>query len=600
MVRQIKRTLLLLKSQWKSLLVFEFWYQMIAGILVVPICIEGLKLAIRVAGYSYITNGNLTEILTNPISDILFIIILLILALYSLIEIACLIVCFDCGYHGTKIGVIDLLKEGVKKARKLVSLRNIGLVLFVLLILPLTNFVMLSSFITELTIPEFIMDFINKNVVLSMLFTGLMIIFFLITLHLLFVFHYTFLKNKTAREGAKDSYDLIKGKRMKSIATIVVFNILLTIILLAVFMFVFFITTVGIKNGNQQGVGFAIFLSVMNLINLVLLFVFDSMSISSNYALISTLFYDYTKEKLGVKYEVKETSKKGKKRFCLAFGSVILLLLIGNTMYMYQAIHSGELNEGVILERTKVTSHRGNSVVAPENTLPAFEEAIKEQADYAELDVQETKDGVVIVSHDSNLKRTTGQNKNVWELTYEEIQQLDAGSFFSQKFAGTKIPTLEEVIQLCKGKIKLNIEIKPNGHDQRLEEATVEVIKKNHFEEECVVTSLTYDCLKKVKQIAPELKTGYILSVGIGQFYDLPDTDFFSIESSFITEEVVRQLHSREKEVHAWTVDSEENLEKMIQLEVDNIITDNPKKAKEIIYRKDSYKNKLFDLVWDL
>ena len=117
MIRQIKKTLLLLKSQWKLLLVFEFWYQMIAGILVVPICMEGLKLAIRVAGYSYITNGNLTEILTNPISDILFIIILLILALYSLIEIACLIVCFDCGYHGTKIGVIDLLKEGLKRQK---------------------------------------------------------------------------------------------------------------------------------------------------------------------------------------------------------------------------------------------------------------------------------------------------------------------------------------------------------------------------------------------------------------------------------------------------------------------------------------------------
>ena len=87
-----------------------------------------------------------------------------------------------------------------------------------------------------------------------------------------------------------------------------------------------------------------------------------------------------------------------------------------------------------------IMAHRGYSSMAPENTLPAFKMCIDEDFSAAELDVQLLKDGTLIVLHDDNLLRTTGVNKNVWEVTYDEIKDLDNGSFFNEEFADTRIP----------------------------------------------------------------------------------------------------------------------------------------------------------------
>ena len=103
--------------------------------------------------------------------------------------------------------------------------------------------------------------------------------------------------------------------------------------------------------------------------------------------------------------------------------------------------------------------------MAPENTVSALAYTIDCGADYAEIDVQETADGELILLHDNSLKRTAVK-KNVWEMTYAEIEQLDAGVSFHKKFRGEKIPTLDEVLKYCKGKLDLNIEIKYNGKNK--------------------------------------------------------------------------------------------------------------------------------------
>lgn len=115
---------------------------------------------------------------------------------------------------------------------------------------------------------------------------------------------------------------------------------------------------------------------------------------------------------------------------------------------------------------TTATAHRVSALVAPENTIAAFKETFITQAEYAEIDVQETKDGELILFHDSNFERVAGVNKNVWEVNYDEIKTYDVGSHFRSDFAGEKIPTLDEAMKYSKGKIKLLIEIKLNGHEK--------------------------------------------------------------------------------------------------------------------------------------
>ena len=145
------------------------------------------------------------------------------------------------------------------------------------------------------------------------------------------------------------------------------------------------------------------------------------------------------------------------------------------------------------------------------------------------------------------------------------------------------MPTLEEVLDLCKGKIQLNIEIKPNAATPDLEAETIRIIREKGFENDCVITSQSYETLCKVKELAPEIQTGYILALGVGSYYDLPAADFFSVESTFITSGMVQQVHLRGKTVSAWTINREEDASDLLSLGVDDLITDKPEMIQQLM-----------------
>ena len=272
------------------------------------------------------------------------------------------------------------------------------------------------------------------------------------------------------------------------------------------------------------------------------------------------------------------------KKFNIFKITVALITIFCGTIFTY-CILNGKYNFNIEYIRTmEVTAHRGASALYPENTMAAFRGAKELGADWIELDVQQTKDKKLIVLHDTNLKRTTGLNKNTWEATYEEIQKLDAGSFFSQEFKGEKIPTLEEVIEFAKeNNIKLNIELKPTGFESDFEKSVVDVINKYDFAQNCVITSQVYKVLKNVKEYNKDVKTVYVMSLAYGNITKLLVADHFSIEASSVNKSLVKRVHNAGKELYVWTVNTEENMQKMINLKVDNIITDNITLAKDTI-----------------
>lgn len=159
-------------------------------------------------------------------------------------------------------------------------------------------------------------------------------------------------------------------------------------------------------------------------------------------------------------------------------------------------------------------------------------------------------------------------------MTYDEVEQLDAGLKFSHDYAGTKIPSLDKVIKFAKGKVKLLIELKVNGHNPDLAKDTLQVIKKNHAENDVMIQSLSYAELQKVKAIDPQMKCGYILPFAIGNYRHLDAADFFTIETTSITPDNIDNIHELGKQIYAWTVDKNSDIERVIDAGVDGIITD--------------------------
>ena len=223
----------------------------------------------------------------------------------------------------------------------------------------------------------------------------------------------------------------------------------------------------------------------------------------------------------------------------------------------------------------EITAHRGSSRRAPENTLSALRQAIMENADYAEIDVQTTKDGHVVLLHDGDLMRVARDPRKLESLTLAELRQLDIGSWFAPAFEGERIATLAEAIDLARGRIKLNIELKYNRPDPELGQRVVQIIQDKNFATDCVITSLEAKELFKLKNDAPDLPTGMIVTAAIGDAVSLP-VDFFSVDAARVSRNAISLAHRRGMAVHVWTVNDEASALQMIEMGADNLITDEP------------------------
>ncbi len=231
-----------------------------------------------------------------------------------------------------------------------------------------------------------------------------------------------------------------------------------------------------------------------------------------------------------------------------------------------------------------ITAHRGSSGTAPENTASAINQAILHGAGFAEIDVQLSKDGVIVLYHDRTLIKLGNANP-VTELSYQDIQRADAGSWFSADYTGERIPTLPEIIELARDQIKLNIELKLYAPDSLLPEAVAELIEQMDFIQHCIVTSFDESAIKQIKRINPAIKTGLIVNQKKSLTKQLwsSDIDVLSIKSKLVNRSLVKKANQNGKELHAWTVNSKKEMRRMLRYNVKSIITDYPEILHSIV-----------------
>lgn len=235
------------------------------------------------------------------------------------------------------------------------------------------------------------------------------------------------------------------------------------------------------------------------------------------------------------------------------------------------------------------TGHRGASGSAPENTLASLRRAMELGAQFSEIDVQETKDGRIILLHDDTLNRTTNDSGAIWEKNWDEIKPLDAGFWFSNECAGEPVPLLEEAIDLVNGKMKLNIELKVNDHEEKLAERVVRIIENKKFAEQCIVTSFDFPTALRVVELNPEIKTGFIFG-RMPENYDIwsSSVPVLSIHKNLATAEFINHAHAVKKEVHVWTVNDTTKMQELVDLGVDNIITNYPERLQKVLEKQGS------------
>ena len=241
------------------------------------------------------------------------------------------------------------------------------------------------------------------------------------------------------------------------------------------------------------------------------------------------------------------------------------------------AVHTARLGDNV-----QVAAHRGSSKAAPENSLSAVRQAIADGADWVEIDVQETADGEVVVSHDSDFMKMAGVGTKVWDITLADLQAIDIGSRFSPAFKGERVPTLAAVLDACKGRIRVLIELKYYGHDKQLEEKVARLVDARGMAEQTAVMSLDVDAVGKMKALRPDWKIGLLMSVSAGNL-QTSGADFLAVNARFATRRFVRSAHLRGMKVFVWTVDDASTMSAMMGRGVDGVITNKPALAKAVL-----------------
>jgi glycerophosphoryl diester phosphodiesterase len=229
-----------------------------------------------------------------------------------------------------------------------------------------------------------------------------------------------------------------------------------------------------------------------------------------------------------------------------------------------------------------VTAHRGASGRAPENTLPAFRNAIEAGAKMVEADVQITSDGRIVAFHDDELDRTTNGSGRVADRTYEEISDMDAGSWFDEKFAGTRVPLLEEVIEMIKGKIYLNIEIKsyPRGNVTEDLESIIDCVESAGYGEYTLFSSFDYRLLTELKRIRASMPTAAIMHPGekrlISEIAAEIGCEAFVCSIAQINEEIAEDAEKNGILTGVYPVDTSMQLDLALRFGVKTIVTNFP------------------------
>ena len=298
---------------------------------------------------------------------------------------------------------------------------------------------------------------------------------------------------------------------------------------------------------------------------------------SGSFAALVMIFY----ERYGSEITTSDLADKQQQGLWRMTAPRFALLLIGAAAAA--ALSGSWLLNGIqTQDDVVVIAHRGAAGKAPENTLASIRQAIEDGTDMIEIDVQESSGGEVVVIHDSDFMKLSGVDLKVWNGSLEQIQELDIGSWFDPGFSAERVPTLTQVLEEVRGKVRVVIELKYYGHDQQLEQRVVDIVEEAGMVDDIVIMSLKYKGIEKVRTLRPRWVIGLLSTKSVGNLAKL-DLDFLAVNMSMATSGFIRRTHAAGKQVYVWTVNDAVSISRMISLGVDGIITDEPEMARNVV-----------------
>jgi len=574
--RSVRTPVSLVFANLRGLVNFEIQYRLLCLFVFFPVLIYIERLLLVVNGYTNITWENTAETLRNPLTWLTLVLLVVAVTLFAEIEQFSIISAIHASYSGRRIVAREALLDGVDLTLQNIRLRNAGMVFFFMLVFPFSQLFDSSSITRFIQVPGFILEHFEKYPAIGTAFNVFCVLMTYIGFRWSYAMTDMAVRGHSFPEACRRSMQLTKGRRGFRLVRRLLLWILQLVLFFLLFTTVAVLLVLGVVHWLEPGHDLLSLITENNasLFIILVALVFGWFVEPIFKGIILSLYYHYEEEDgLEIPLYQKRShilQRKGIRAVAVLLCMVCMFFSVPQRYRQFRAVLQGNAGQVMIM------AHRGFSAKAPENTIPAFQAAIDCGAKAVELDVQMTKDGEIVVLHDDSLERTAGLRKHIWDVTYDEIKDLDNGSFFSPEYKGTKIPTLEEALRFAKGRLYVNIEIKRTGHDDGIEERVIEIIRKCDFVSECDVTSQDYSTLQAVRAKDPDILLAYTSVVGIGDVQNLECADILSIQETFATYDTVEAMHRAGKKVFVWTVNEETSMEHLVNIGVDAILTNDP------------------------
>lgn len=523
----------------------------------------------------YITQNDIFTLLSDPLVAFAYILITSFTMLFSLYRIAAI---YTLAKNPDIRTVSGMALAGFKSFVKGFRGQKFSGKLLLLLLYPFANITTILSLYLRFGFDRiFDLNIANKIILFSA--------FILMSSFLIFIYPVVFLEGTTLRRAFIKGIKLFRFRWVRN-----VLSYLLAILIPAAFILVlYFMISAGIilitdlSDSSLKIMNFIFTVlntvkSAMTLITVVIISIINSF--------IAVELYLFCSAETTRSEDTLPVHKRGKKRYWIFSGLLIAVVfafsIFGPTYFRNSfTIYSSYFSS----DKAEIIAHRGFSSKAPENTAAAVRAAIDANADRIEIDVQMSSDGVLYLMHDRSLLRTAGVNSSISKLTSEEIDRLDAGSWFSEEYADEKVPRLSEILEICRGKIALKIELKTYGSNELLiADTVVSEIKEAGMSGSVMIISFSSKAIKHVNDSDSVIMTGLLAGFIYGDYNDIDYADAIILNKTYLTLEKVNSIHRSGKLVYCWTSNTAKSITEMDRLGVDGIITDYPALTRMLIY----------------
>ena len=548
------------------------------------------------SGRGPITTANIGSFILSFRFPLLLLLGIIFVLLFVILELFAQIYMCNAIITGEKAGILRSISQGVEGIRRFFNPMGVLVLLYIFIAVPLCGIGFSISLTKNFYIPHFIMEVVNKTPLYAVAYYGFIILLAVTGFTSVFTVHGVLTDGMTPSEARLHSVNIIK-KNWKDFV-VRMLRLLLICGIIQVVAWIFFnheLTKVVDYFGTDvNNVRINLFeedyggLSTDELVDMILHRIGATFAVMMGDYLNSVVvmliagyimlrftrfYYEYSHGSCTL---WKQRPKKSR-YFTKLIAMIVVFIIIGiGSLYI-------GLNYDQVVGRdepVKIVAHRAGGTLASENSNEGLYKAIEHGCYASEIDTQRTKDGYYIINHDSDFGRLTGVAKAPEEMTLDEIKKL---SITDTTGNGNKlsVPTLEEQLDIIKGKEKLFIELKGATADKRMVDDVVALVKSKDCVEDVALISLKYDIIDYAETNYPEFETGVLFFAGIGDVSGL-NCDLLIMEEEMATFLRIQEVHAAGKQAIVWTVNTEESMDKFLDTKIDGIITDEIELAEKV------------------